>query len=173
MLVYSRREFCYSYLKTPSKHLITQQLQKSATEFSKLIEMLSVQDLKKKKPGKEWTIEEILVHIVAVLETLPSEIDHAKSGQPRRNFSVALLDFLSFYANKLNTFRYSDNQLLQKYSAAVEKILLSFQTIKKNDWQKGANLFGTYQTVASLAQKPLAHFRHHKKQILDILNTNF
>ena len=55
------------------------------------------------------------------------------------------------------------------YDNVTDKALTALDTVKDDDWTKGATITGTYETVADHFRMPAEHFAEHKADIFKSL----
>lgn len=162
----------YQFESFPSHTEVLSAANAAKDQFHQLFNNISQEQWDLKKAGREWTIKEIMVHVSSVLNVLPSEITLAREHRHRSLPSFVppqSWDFLNYCTTVINAKRFSVATLPDFYDSAHEEVLAVIKTIQPDEWDKGAFLFGRFQSVAYISQKPLPHVQFHTTQIRKII----
>lgn len=110
----------------------------------------------------KWNGRQILDHITWSLEQLPKEIESAKREKGMFNFPKALANFGSLWTVKWSARKATRESLRTRYDAAVENVLAALESVRPEEWNRGARFYGErFYSVTDLFHTPAEHFEEH------------
>lgn len=154
------------------KHL-QNKLEEIKNKFLRLLENIPDKDLERKQVGETWTIKEELVHIVQVVEVIPSGMERASQSNQRSWLGFIPAGLRSSVNGRIIIPQKAKNTTRKTIARAYQdahKILISkLETLKDDDWEKGMPYPRKYRTVEQMAYRPVEHFEEHKVHIHRLL----
>jgi hypothetical protein len=148
-------------------------LEEVQSRFLRLLAKIPDDHLERAWFGEGWTIKEELVHVVQVVEVMPSVIEQAIMGRKRSFLSFIPSGFRGWVNGNLIIPRKTKNATRESITAAYQdahKVLINkLDEVKENDWGKGMPYPRKYRTVEQLAYRPIEHFEEHEAHIRQLL----
>jgi len=147
----------------PDRTAIRAELESVQAAFHQLVDSLSDADWRRKSPSSDWTIGEVLVHLTWSLEYLPREVAQAALGKGMfNNLPKAIADPASLYYIRWLARKANRDNIVQRYDAAMAAVIAALDTVRDEDWGKGAKFYGEgFYSIEDLFHTPLDHFREH------------
>ncbi len=116
-----------------------------------------------------WTVCELMSHIVDGLAHTPDAIDHVRRGKQFLNlpsFLNWLTAPINCWLSKWNARGQTRQTVLARYDAAHQALLNKLERIRDDEWSRGAPCYGEgYKTVLDLCVLPNRHLQEHAAQV--------
>lgn len=152
---------------------ILEELEKSRLKFLHLLDEVSKKDWNLRLSGEGWTIKQEMVHIVQVLNVIPSGIRRASSGRVRSFLAFVPAGIRSWLNGHvvipvmaINATRAS---LADNYNKAHTTLVDLLVTLPEEAWCKGIPYPKKYRTVEQMAHRPAEHFEEHVDHLRKML----
>jgi hypothetical protein len=156
---------------TPDRAALRAELEDTRLAFHALLNALSDADLRRHGTNPTWTIKEELWHVTFALGFQMGMLRRARQGRNRLPVPIPLRDWVSERLVRLRGRRATRQSLARRYDAAHAAFLAVVDSIKDDEWQRGARFFGgEFRRVAELAQRPAEHFAEHEAAIRQALS---
>jgi len=130
-------------------------------------------DLERKIASENWTIKEELVHIVQVVEVIPSGIERAIQGGGRPLLGFVPTNLRSWvnghWIIPRRAVHETQGTIAKAYLDAHEILINQLSELNENDWDKGIPFPRNFRTVEQLALRPVEHFEEHEAHICAML----
>jgi len=166
-------EFVKLSTRSHQKKHLQDKLEDVKNKFLRLLEDIPDKDLERKQIDETWTIKEELVHIIQVVEVIPSGIERASQGHQRSWLGFIPASLRSSVNGRIIIPQKAKNETRETIARAYQeahKILISkLETLKDDDWKKGMPYPRKYRTVAQMAYRPVGHFEEHEVHIHRLL----
>jgi len=148
-------------------------LEETQIKFLRLLAGISDTDLTKKWVDEGWTIKEELVHVVQVLELIPSGIERAFKGDRRSWLGFIPAGFRGWVNGHIIIPRKAEGEtretIAQAYRDAHKILIDKMKMVNEDDWEKGMPYPRKYRTVEQIAYRPVEHFEEHEAHINQLL----
>ena len=149
----------------PRRGAIRAELKTTRTAYHELLNSLSPEDWKKKSGNPAWSVGQLMWHIAWGNGFAPRAAADCKRG---RGFNPP--QFITNTVNMLITRwgarRPTPQSVAEKYDAAHTAILAALDEVKEDEWDRGAKMFGEFETVESVLRSPVSHFKEHEADVL-------
>ncbi len=133
--------------------------------YHELLNSLSDEDWKKRSGNPAWTVGQLMWHIAWAGGFVPRGVADCKRG---KGFNPP-----QFIANPVNTLitrwgarSATPQSVAEKYDAAHTATLAALDEVKEDEWDRGAKVFGEFETVESVLRSPASHFKEHEADVL-------
>jgi len=162
---------------------LTEQLNKITTiqirleevqrKFVQLLHEIPDQDWERKLSGEGWTVKQEMVHIVQVLQVLPTGIRRASTGGKR-----SLLGFvpggIRSWVNghiliPLKARNETGESIAISYTEAHKEFIRILGELTESDLRKGMPYPRKFRTVEQMASRPIEHFEEHEGHLRQLL----
>jgi len=142
-------------------------------KFLCLLDKIPEKDWNHRFPGEGWTIKQEMVHIVQVLNVLPSGIKRASKGGRRSILAVVPTSLRSWVNGYIVIPFMARNATHQTASEAYNKahmvLLEILAALPEDAWSKGMPYPKKYRTVEQMALRPVEHFEEHVEHLQNVL----
>ena len=146
----------------PRPAALRAELEAAREMFHVLIHANGKTQWRQKSPSSAWTIGEVLVHLTWALEYLPKEVQSALRGKGMFNMPGWLGDPLSYWYIRWAARSAAPEAIIQRYDRAMDAAIQLLDTIKEDEWARGANFYGEgFHSVEDLFSTPASHLREH------------
>ena len=149
----------------PDKAAIKAELEATRSAFHELLASLSAEDWKKKSANPAWRVGQLMWHIPWGAKFYPRGVEECRKGKGM-NPPQWLTNPLNSLMTRFGSRNASPEVVAKEYDRAHEAILASLDTVKDDEWQKGATSFGVYNTIESTFHSVSEHFKEHQADIL-------
>ena len=153
----------------PDRSALCTRLEETRLAFHALVESLSDEEWDSKHTSTNWTVRELISHIVDGLVHTPDAIDHVRRGKPFLNlppFLNWLTAPINFWMSKRSARGQTRQTILARYDAAHQALLSKIAGVSDDEWSRGAHCYGDgYKTVLDLCVGPNRHLEEHATQI--------
>lgn len=150
--------------RTPDREPIRAELEQTQPDFHTLLGSLSDAERRRRSGNPAWTVGQLMWHLASSVGFIAGGIKSARRG---RGFNPP-----AFLANRLNTLitrwgsrRATRRSIADLYDAGHAKVIAALETIRDDEWVKGARNFGVYRTVADGFHSVKEHFDEHQADI--------
>lgn len=153
----------------PDRAALRDQLEATRLAYHRFVESLTDEEWESKQTATNWTVRELLSHVVDGVAHASPAIDHVRRGKSFLNLPP-FLNWLTAAANYWMSQRSARGQTRQtivaRYDAAHQALLSTMESIRDDEWYLGAPCYGEgYKTVLDLCVGPTQHFQEHAAQI--------
>jgi DinB superfamily len=143
-------------------------LEETRLAYHTLVESLTDEEWNSKRTVTQWTMRELMSHIVDGLAHTPDAIEHVRRGKPFLTLPP-FLNWLTAPTNLLMSKWSARGQtrqtILARYDAAHQALVTTIEGIQENEWERGAPCYGDgYKTVLDLCDIPNRHLQEHTVQ---------
>jgi len=152
---------------------VQEKLEGVRLKFLCLLDKISENDWNRRFPGEGWTIKQEMVHIVQVLNVIPSGIERASKGGRRSILAIVPTGLRSWFNGYIvipfmarNATRQTTSE---EYNKAHIVLLEILETLPEDAWSKGMPYPKKYRTVEQMALRPVEHFEEHVKHLQNVL----
>lgn len=137
-------------------------LEAARATFHALILSSGKSQWQQKSPSSAWTIGEVFVHLTWSLEYLPKEVESALRGKGMFNAPGWLGDPLSYWYGRWAARSATPEAVIQRYDRAMDAAIQLLDTIKDDEWSRGADFYGEgFHSVEDLFYSPARHLKEH------------
>ncbi|TET99610.1 MAG: DinB family protein [Dehalococcoidia bacterium] len=147
------------------REAIRAEVQTTRAAYHELLRSLSPDDWNKKSANPAWSVGQLMWHVAWGDSYALRGVADCKRG---RGFNPP--QFITNTVNMLITRwgarRATPQSVAEKYDAAHTAILAALDEVQDDEWDKGAKMFGEFETVESVLRSPVSHFKEHKADIL-------
>ena len=152
----------------PDRAALRAQLEETRLAYHRFVESLTDEEWESKHTETNWTVREMLSHIVDGVAHASPAIDHVRRGKSFLNLPP-FLNWLTAPANYWISKRSARGQTRQtivaRYDAAHQALLNKIDSIRDDEWSLGAHCYGEgYKTVLDLCVLPNRHLEEHAAQ---------
>lgn len=152
---------------------VRENLERVRGKFLCLLDKISEKDWNRRLPGEGWTIKQEMVHIVQVLNVLPSGIKRASKGGRRSILAIVPTGLRSWFNGYIVIPFMARNATRQTTSEAYNKahivLLELLEALPEDAWSKGMPYPKKYRTVEQMAFRPVEHFEEHVEHLQNVL----
>ncbi len=150
---------------TPRREAIRAELKTTRAAYHELLNSLSPEDWNKKSGNPAWSVGQLMWHIAWGDGFAPRAVAQCKKG---RGFSPPqfITDTLNMLITRWGARRATPQSVAEKYDAVHTAILAALDEVKEDEWEKGAKMFGEFETVESALRIPVTHFKEHEPDVL-------
>lgn len=153
----------------PDRSILCTRLEETRLAFHALVELLSDEEWDSKQTATNWTVRELLSHIVDGLGHTPDAIDHVRRGKPFLN-PPPMLNWLTapinYWLSWWNARGQTRQMVLARYDVAHQELLKTIESIRDDEWSRQAPCYGEgVMTVLDLCVLPNRHFEEHAVQL--------
>ena len=153
----------------PDRSALRARLEETRLAFHTLVESLTDEEWDSKHTSTDWTVRQLLSHIVDGLAHTPDAIDHVRRGKQFLNLPPVLnwlTHPLNCWLSKWNARGQTRQTVLARYDAAHQVLLKTIEGIGDNEWSRGAHCYGEGdKTVLDLCVLPNRHLQEHAAQV--------
>jgi hypothetical protein len=150
---------------SPRRAAIRAELEATRAAYHDLLRSLSPEDWNKKSGNPAWSVGQLMWHIAWGDGFAARGAADCKRGRG--------LNPPEFITNTVNTLitrwgarRATPQSVAEKYDAAHAAVLAALDEAKEDEWEKGAKMFGHFETVESVLRSPVSHFQEHEADVL-------
>jgi hypothetical protein len=140
------------------------ELEATRAKYHALLDSLTDADLKKRSGNPAWTVGQLMWHLAAGTGFTAGGIENARKGKGF-NPPQFLANPINVWSTRLGARRATRHSLADRYDAGHARLLAVLDTVREDEWQKGARFFGQYQTVEALFRSVAQHFDEHEIDI--------
>jgi hypothetical protein len=133
--------------------------------YHELLDSLSPEDWKKKSGNPAWSVGQLMWHIAWAGGFVPRGVADCKRGKGM-NPPQFVTDTLNMLITRWGARRATPQSVAEKYDAAHAAVLATLDEVKEDEWDKGAKVFGEFETVESALRSPVSHFKEHEADVL-------
>lgn len=137
--------------------------------FLEMAARLTDADLSKPSANEEWTIGELMFHIVISLEYVAEEVEAACKGKNVSPMPKAVYDRLNVMLMRQQAKSQNLASILEKYDAAFDAAVKLLDEIGPDDWRKSTKFFYWEGDVIELFRRQRQHHMEHFAQIQQVL----
>ena len=155
---------------TPDRPQIRASIEKARADFQALTASLSEADFQRKRPGSPWTVGGLLAHCVSSMEIVPRELSYARKGRNMLALPHWLFNPMRLSQARLSAVGQTPGKLIDRYNAACARVIQALDTIRDDEWQKGARFYDEgFWTIQFIFEQQPHHFAEHAEEIRKIL----
>ena len=152
---------------------IQNELEEVKRKFIQLLGEIPDRDMDHKFRGEGWTVRQEMVHIVQVLQVLPTGIRRASTGGKR-----SLLGFvpggIRSWVNghiliPLKARNETGESIAISYTEAHKEFVGILGELTESDLRKGMPYPRKFRTVEQMASRPIEHFEEHEGHLRQLL----
>jgi hypothetical protein len=136
--------------------------------FHELLDSLSEADFKKKSGNGSCTNGQLMWHLTWGVGYIPNLVERSRNGKDIK-IPASLFNLLNPWITRWGSRGITPAKVSKLYDDATAKALTTLDTVKDDDWTKGATIIGQYETVADHFRMPAEHFAEHKTHIMKSL----
>jgi len=169
--------------KQTTREEIRGELETARTQFHKLLDSLSEQDLKKQSLNPGWTNGEILAHMIFGFIVINVLLPMARlCGRLPKDSSKWFALLLNSFTGVFNWFNllgargqgkvFTYQRIKKIYESVHFSLLKKISSIEDDEWEHGMyyptkwdSNFDEFMTLEKLFRYPISHFNFHLKQI--------
>jgi hypothetical protein len=107
-------------------------------------------------------------HMAWGLGYVPNLVERSRKGKDIR-LPRGLFNLINPWLTRWGSRGITPEKAAHAYDHATAQALEVLDTITHDDWDRGANITGRYETVADHFRMPAVHFAEHKADILKSL----
>ena len=144
------------------------EIEATRTAFHELLDALSEADFKKKSGNGAWSNGQLMWHMAWGVGYIPNLVERSRKGSDLK-LPRGLFNLLNPWITRWGSRGITQAKASKLYDDATAKALTALDTVKDDDWTKGATITGNFETVADHFQMPAIHFAEHKADILKSL----
>ena len=153
----------------PDRAALRDRLEETRQAFHSLVESLTDEVWESKRTATDWTVRELLSHIVDGLAHSSEAIDHVRRGKSFLNpppFLNWMTASVNYWMGKRSAHGQTRQALLARYDAAHQALLNKMDGVRDDEWNLGAPCYGEgHKTVLDLCVLPNRHLEEHAAQI--------
>lgn len=150
----------------PDRATLRAALGATRANFHALLDLLTEDDWRRRPPGSAWTVGELLTHCVGALQLVPRELASVRRGEDFLALPPWAFNPLRIVLARLVARRESPASLRRKYDAACMGALRALETVRDDEWQRGARFYDEgYWTVEHIFALQPRHFAEHAAEI--------
>jgi hypothetical protein len=154
----------------PDREEIRAALEAERRGFLELLDSLSDGDWRRKRPGGTWTVGELMTHVMLAQEYVIKELASGRKGKNFWKLPPYIFNPIRIGSARLSNRTVSRRAIRSRFDAASEAILAALDTVKDDEWQKGAYFYDEgYWTVERIFRLQPLHFIEHAEEIKKIL----
>ncbi|HEV8573350.1 MAG TPA: DinB family protein [Dehalococcoidia bacterium] len=149
---------------SPIRGAIRADLESTRSQYHELLSSLSDEDWNKKSANPSWNVRQLMWHLAWAGGFTPQGVESCRKG---KGFNPP-----NWIADRVNTLwtrtgaRGATRQSVgEKYDAEHEKVLASLDTVRDDEWQKSARVFGRDLTIEKTFRDMMEHFKEHEADI--------
>ncbi len=143
------------------------ELEAARIAFHALLESHSGDRWRKPSRTTAWSCGEVLEHLTWAVEYLPKEVESARQGRGMFNapkLLAGLVNTLSYCYVRWMTRSATPASIRQRYDQAIDATLRVLDTIREDEWTKGADFYGEgFHSIEQLFRTPSEHLNAHTK----------
>ena len=150
--------------KQPDVAALAADMEQTRVAFQHLLGSLSPEAMAQPCLVSDWTVKEVLCHMVLSLEMpIPMMVHLARrSCTFPRFFDSRLVHRLNYQTAVFNAKLTTPNTLARRYNAAHQRMLNLLSKVAPNEWQRPTSYpDGTPLTMSTVFHVPTAHFQLH------------
>lgn len=153
--------------------VVREELEKVRLRFLHLLDEVPEKDWNHRFPGEGWTIKQEMVHMVQVLNIIPTGIRRASTGRVR-SFLAIVPAGLRGWVNghvvvPLMSLNATRATIADKYNKAHTALVALLEALPEGSWSKGMPYPKKYRTVEQMAHRPAEHFEEHVGHLRNVL----
>ena len=154
----------------PDRAILCARLEETRVNVHALVAELSDEEWENKRTSTQWTVRELIAHIVDGLAHTPDAIEHVRRGKQFLNlppFLNWLTAPINLMMSKWSARGQTRQTILSRYDTAQQALVTTIAGIQENEWTRGALCFGDgYKTVLDLCNGPNHHLQEHTVQLV-------
>lgn len=136
------------------------------SEYHELVASIPPAAFKRPSIDTQWSVGEILVHMIQTLEIMPRGIEAVRRGKDFLNLPITLVGATNYFLVKMIARNITPQALLARYDRAFNAATQAWDRVRDDEWSKGARLFGEgYKTLLDYYMHGFIHFKEHAAQI--------
>jgi hypothetical protein len=136
------------------------------SEYHELVVSIPPATLKHPTIDTQWSIGEILAHMIQSLEMMPRAIEAVRRGKDYLNLPITLVGATNYFLVRLMARNITPQALLARYDRAFNTALQAWDRVRDDEWSRGAGLFGEgYKTLLDYYMHGSIHFKEHAAHI--------
>jgi hypothetical protein len=148
------------------REAIRAELAATRTAFHEILGGLAAPDWERPTGNPMWTVGDLLHHLVASLELLPREVEHARQGKGMYNLPPFLRDPLSAWFTRWGARRQSLATVAKRHDQAYVAALRTLDGVRDDEWRRGARFWGEgFLDIEGLFRAQARHFAEHGTDI--------
>lgn len=150
--------------KQPDVASLAADMAQTRVAFQQLLRSLSSAELAQPCVVSDWTVKEMLCHIVLSLEMpIPMMVHLARRSRTfPRFFDSRWVHRLNYQTAVFNAKRTTSNTLARRYDIAHHRMLKLLSKVAANEWQRPTSYpDGTPLTMTTVFHVPTEHFQLH------------
>jgi hypothetical protein len=148
-----------------NREAVRAEIEAARTGFHELLASLSPDDFKKKSANSGWSNGQLCWHIAWAIGFLPGGVQRSRTGK-NLNLPRGLYNVINPIYTRWSARGATPEKVARSYDDAHAKLLATLETIRDDEWDKGAKIAGTYETVADQYKIPMSHLEEHRADIL-------
>jgi len=155
----------------PDRAAIRAEMNASRQAFHALLNAVPPEDWRRKSLATAFTVAELFEHIVHGLELIPEEVEAIRKGKNYLNFPSWFTGKISLLMTRRAARNATPQSIAERYDAAHAEALRLLDTVRDDEWRKGAHFFGEgYWTMEFIFRGVVSqHFEEHAAQIRETL----
>lgn len=149
----------------PNRQAIRAELESTRAAFHALLDSLSEADWKKKSANPAWSAGTLMWHLGRGMEFFTQAIEFCRKGKGP-NPPAFIIGPGNMLQTRLGSRGATPQSAREKYDAGHVKLLSSLDSIRDDEWSKGARIYQNDYTIASIFPEAAEHFHEHEADIL-------
>ena len=150
--------------ETPDRAALRAELERTRREFHDLLASTPECEWKQERGNESWNVGQLLYHIAYTVGFTADGVQRSRQGKGFNPPSF-LTNLLNEWSTKWGARTATRESIGRRYDDAHAKIVAALDTVKEDEWQKGATFFGRFLTVEGQFCSVAEHFKEHAPQI--------
>jgi hypothetical protein len=150
--------------KASLREALQKELETTRDAYHRLLDTMSDSDWQRRSANPRMTVGQLMSHVAEDVGFMTRMVEWAKKGQ-----NVDPPKWLFYLLNPLGVRWGARNVSRQTVGAIYDqghtRLCAQLQTVKDEDWGKGATFLGRYTTVEGVFQLPVKHLEQHAADI--------
>jgi hypothetical protein len=149
----------------PLREAIRAELETTRAAYHELLNSLCPEDWNKKSGNPAWSVGQLMWHVAWGDGFAPRAVADCKRGRGL-NPPQFITNTVNMLITRWGARRATAQSVAEKYDASHTAILAALDEVKEDEWDRGAKIFGEFETVESVLRSPVSHFKEHQADVL-------
>jgi len=156
---------------SPTREAIRAELEATRSRYHELLNSLSDEDWNKKSGNPAWNVRQLMWHLAWAGGFTASGVEACRKGEGS-NPPNWIADAANTWITRIGSRGAKRPSVGEKYDAANQKVLASLESVREDEWQKGARVFNQDMTIEKTFRDMVEHFQEHEADIKKGLGRN-